>query len=163
MKTIPFLLLFTILPLSCSPQKNLDETLEQLNKKTVDYIYAEDLSETDSLLLLDTRKFEEYKVSHIKNAYWVGYKTFAIDSVLARHPKKDAPIIVYCSIGVRSEDIGEKLLAAGYTNVKNLYGGIFEWKNQGNTVVNQKGQATEKVHAYSKFWGRLLTNGEKVY
>ena len=40
-------------------------------------------------------------------------------------------IIVYCSIGVRSEDIGEKLKELGYTKILNLYGGIFDWKNKG--------------------------------
>jgi len=33
---------------------------------------------------------------------------------------------VYCSLGIRSEVIAKKLKKAGYTNVFNLYGGIFE-------------------------------------
>ena len=71
--------------------------------------------------------------------------------------------VVYCSIGVRSEKIGEKLQAAGYTNVKNLYGGIFQWKGEGEKVVDSLGLSTERVHAFSKLWGKLLTNAKKVY
>ena len=76
---------------------------------------------------------------------------------------KDASIVIYCSVGVRSEKIGEKLIAAGYTNVKNLYGSIFEWVNEGNAVYNMNGKATNRVHAYSKTWGIWLKKGVKVY
>ena len=44
---------------------------------------------------------------------------------------------------LRSEKIGKKLLDMGYTNVKNLYGSIFEWANQGNILVDQKGSETK--------------------
>ena len=71
--------------------------------------------------------------------------------------------MVYCSIGIRSEDISEKLKKAGYTNVYNLYGGIFEWKNRNYPVVNPENEVTEKVHAYSKQWGQWLHKGKKVY
>lgn len=71
--------------------------------------------------------------------------------------------MVYCSIGVRSEQIGEQLKQVGYSNIKNLYGGIFEWKNTGNTVVDSLDNPTEKVHAFTKTWGKLLRKGNKVY
>src|SRR5690606_42136192 len=47
---------------------------------------------------------------------------------------KQSTIVVYCAVGNRAERIGEKLLKAGYKHVYNLYGGIFEWMNQGNPV-----------------------------
>ena len=55
-------------------------------------------------------------------------------------------------IGVRSEQIGEQLKAMGYDNIKNLYGGIFEWTNQGYPVFKGN-QQTLKVHAYDDFGG----------
>ena len=78
-------------------------------------------------------------------------------------PVQEKRIVVYCAVGVRSEDIGEILLASGYSEVKNLYGGIFEWKNQGRIVIDSLKKETENVHAYSKYWGRLLTRANKVY
>ena len=51
----------------------------------------------------------------------------------------------------------------GFTNVFNLVGGIFEWKNQGHAVYSTQNKITEKVHAYNKTWGVWLTKGEKVY
>ena len=155
-----------ILWLACTTsvftQKNLDRTLKQLNSESVPYVYVNEVKSTEHIMILDTRKKEEFDVSHIKNAIWVGHKSFEQDSVLKKIPSKETAIMVYCSIGVRSEDIGEKLLKAGYTNVKNLYGGIFEWKNQGNAVYKNNVE-TDSVHAFNKQWGKLLKKGVKVY
>jgi len=146
-----------------SAQKKLDKTLKKFNKESVPYIHVEELSGNNKALLLDTREKEEFEVSHLEDAIWVGHKTFEIDTLLLKVPDKDKEIVVYCSIGVRSENVGEKLQKAGYTNIKNLYGGIFEWKNRGYPVFNSNGLETENVHAFSKHWGKLLTKGQKVY
>ncbi len=156
--------LFTVCFSSYLPaQSSIAATLEKFNKNTVAYISVDELKVDTTSVLLDTRKREEYQVSHLENAFWVGHKSFEINEVQEKYPKKDTPIVVYCSIGVRSETIGEKLLKAGYTNVKNLYGGIFEWKNEENPVFDSSGNATDKIHAFSKHWGKLLTNGDKIY
>ncbi len=155
-------LLLLFAPLGCA-QDSISQALQKYNAKTVPYITAEELAKTETMILLDTREKEEYNVSHLKNAVWVGFKDFDIHTVSNRIQDKNTPLIVYCSIGVRSEDIGEKLIGAGYTNVKNLYGGIFEWKNNGNPVYGTDGLKTDKVHPYDKQWGKLLTNAEKVY
>ncbi|NJL77614.1 MAG: rhodanese-like domain-containing protein [Saprospiraceae bacterium] len=111
-------------------------------------------------IFLDAREWKEYEVSHIANAKYVGYDSFDLKTV--QHLPKDQPIVVYCSVGYRSEKVAEQLKSAGYQQVTNLYGGIFEWRNQGNGVVNQTG-STEKVHAYNRAWGVWLKKGEKVY
>lgn len=111
--------------------------------------------------LLDARAWEEYEVSHLKNARYVGYDDFNLDRV-ADIPK-DSAVVVYCSVGYRSEKVAEKLIAAGYTNVSNLYGGIFQWVNEKSPIVDQTNQPTQKVHAYNRAWGVWLKRGEKVY
>lgn len=160
-KWLGFLLI--ALMASCPGQQNMEEMLHLYNKESVPYVQVSELVKDDGSLLLDTRESDEFKVSHLKNAQWVGYDQFDIDKFSAQFPDKKMPYVVYCSIGVRSEDIGEQLMEAGYTNVKNLYGGIFEWKNKGYPVLDSLEEKTEKVHAYSKYWGKLLTNAEKVY
>lgn len=117
----------------------------------------------DSILYLDTREREEYEVSHLKNAMWVGYKEFDATRFTRAMPDKAQPIIVYCSVGVRSENIGEQLKALGYTKVLNLYGGIFKWKNMDRHVYNTLGNPTDSIHAFNKHWGKLLEKGIKVY
>jgi rhodanese-related sulfurtransferase len=112
-------------------------------------------------VFLDARERKEYEVSHIAGARFVGYDHFSLDTV--DDLPKTTPIVVYCSVGYRSEKISEQLITAGFQNVSNLYGGIFEWKNQGHTVVNPAGDTTDDVHAYNRTWGIWLKNGKKVY
>ena len=140
----------------------MDKTLKRFNKESVAYVSVEQLK-SESVILLDARKKEEYDVSHLKAAIWIGHKEFEENDVLGKVPNKEDSIVVYCSIGVRSENIGERLIEMGYKNVQNLYGGIFEWKNNGGKVYNLKGKETDSVHAFNKHWGKLLRQGEKVY
>lgn len=136
--------------------------LKGLYKKTVPTVSCKTLHEQPKdVTLLDTRPKNEFNVSHLPNARWVGYNDFDLSRV-ADLPK-NSPIVVYCSVGYRSERVGEKLLAAGYTNVRNLYGSIFEWVNQGYVVVDSANRPTTRVHAYSPAWGIWLQKGEKVY
>lgn len=114
----------------------------------------------DPFVLLDVRSPEEFKTSHLKGARFVNYSTFQVDA-LANIPK-DARVVVYCSIGTRSSKAGVALQEAGYTNVLNLRGGIFSWVNNGLPVFDAQGQ-TDRIHAYSRFWGFWLTDGVKVY
>jgi rhodanese-related sulfurtransferase len=111
-------------------------------------------------VLLDTREKGEYEVSHLEGARWVGYDDFSFDRV--KDIPKDQTIIVYCSIGARSQDIGKKLKAEGFKEVYNLYGGIFHWVNEGHPVFKGN-EETNEVHAYNKIWGMWLTNGKKIY
>ena len=144
-------------------QTDMDKALRTWNQESVPYIHPENLPMPDSILYVDTREKDEYQVSHLPYAKWVGYKDFNADRFLKEVPDKTQPIIVYCSIGVRSENIGEQLQEMGYTKVLNLYGGIFAWKNLDKEVVNLNGKPTDSVHAFSKHWGRLLEKGIKVY
>ncbi|MFD2202464.1 rhodanese-like domain-containing protein [Shivajiella indica] len=111
-------------------------------------------------VLLDTREIEEYRVSHLDGAMWVGYEDFSLERV--KDISKDQPVVVYCSIGARSQDIGKKLKDAGFKEVYNLYGGIFHWVNEEKPVYSNN-LPTKRIHAYSKSWGIWLNKGEKVY
>jgi len=148
-------------------QDSLGALLNTYNTRSVPYISVEEFRALQysgkELIILDTREKEEFDVSHILNAKLVGYNTFSIDSISETIINKDAAIIVYCSLGIRSEVIGEKLKKAGYTNVRNLYGGIFEWKNKGYEVLDSNEIETENVHTFTKPWGKWLHRGTKVH
>mgnify|MGYP001806198400 FL=1 len=136
--------------------------LEGMYKHTVPTVSCKELKKEQSqVVLLDTRTKREFEVSHLPEARWVGYEEFDLKKV--ENLPKNTPIVVYCTVGVRSERIGERLKAAGFQNVRNLYGSIFEWVNQENSVVDTQGKPTQKVHAYSRSWGIWLNKGEKVY
>ncbi len=136
--------------------------LDNMYKQTVPLLKTEQVAkQTEKYLILDTREPEEYAVSHLPQAQLSGYDNFDA-SVVAKLPK-DQPILVYCSVGYRSERIGEKLQEMGFTEVYNLYGGIFEWKNHDQPVWDAQDQPTEKVHTYNRLWSKWLFKGEKVF
>lgn len=107
-----------------------------------------------AVALFDTRRKKEYNISHIEGATYLGYKDFDIKRL--NDLPKDTTIVLYCSIGYRSEKIGEKLEALGYTNVYNLYGSIFEWVNLGYPIVNQQNKPTKDVHTYNWIWSKWV-------
>ncbi|MEO1214833.1 MAG: rhodanese-like domain-containing protein [Bacteroidota bacterium] len=115
----------------------------------------------DNFLVYDTRSKEEYEVSHIPGAIWIGYEAFDIEKL--KNIPQDEKILVYCSVGYRSEKVGIQLKNAGFTDVSNLYGGIFEWVNQGKKIQTPQGKDTEKLHAYNRIWGVWTSASEKVY
>jgi rhodanese-related sulfurtransferase len=145
-----------------SAQSDIDLLLKQYNQRSVPYISVQELKlHPTNYLLLDTRKREEYLVSHLPNAVWASE---VVDSAFAEaYPNKAIPIVVYCSVGIRSEDYGERLKELGYTDVNNLYGSIFTWKDKGNSVYNRDEKMTDSVHVYSRQWGKYLSTGIKVH
>lgn len=159
------LLLFILISSTTFSQHKLDKLLKKWNKRNVPYMSVETLAlPKTNAILLDAREIKEYNVSHIKNAIFVGYDHFKLKETLTKLPEdKNTTIVVYCSLGIRSETIAHKLIKEGYTNVYNLYGGIFKWKNNNFKVVDTLGNTTEKVHAFDKNWSKWLKKGKKVY
>lgn len=147
--------------LACG-QSTFDQKLADLYRGTVPVLDSDSvfkLMQSDQAILLDTRSLEEYEVSHLPGAIFYDYES--TDPTKLNIPK-DQPIVVYCTVGYRSERIGEKLQKLGFSNVSNLYGGILAWKNNDFDVVDAQGP-TERVHTYSASWSRWLTKGTKVY
>lgn len=134
--------------------------LDSLLSHTVAEIYPSELSTRDDVIYLDSRAKKEYKVSHIKGARWVGFNSFNMNRV--NDIPKNKKITVYCTVGYRSEKIAEKLIKEGYTDVSNLYGGIFEWVHHNQPIENDKG-STQEVHAFDKNWGQWLQKGIKIF
>jgi len=145
-------------------QNSLPELLQHYNTKNIPYMTVQELAMPKTeIILFDTREENEFKISHLKNAILVGYDQFSMDSVFNKVPNKNEKIVVYCSIGIRSEIIAYKLKKAGYKHVFNLYGGIFEWKNNNFPVYNSIGKETDSIHVFSAKWSKWLKNGHKVF
>ncbi|MBE9214488.1 rhodanese-like domain-containing protein [Plectonema cf. radiosum LEGE 06105] len=106
-------------------------------------------------LIIDARSPEEYAVSHLESAQLIAADNLDLDKIILSEVPLDKPIVVYCSIGYRSAKVAQHLSSAGYENVFNLSGGIFQWVNQGNPVF-QNQHSVEVVHPYNSIWGKLL-------
>ncbi len=145
-------------PLHTQVSFKIEDTLKKMLKGSVPVISTGDLADLikceSDWLILDSRELVEFKTSHLPNAKWVGDHDFSICR-LSGTPK-DTKVVVYCSIGVRSEKIAEKLIASGFSNVWNLYGGIFAWSNEHKSLVVQSQKPTLAVHGYDHNWAKLL-------
>ncbi len=140
------------------------KAIERYISHSVEVISVDELSETiDNYTLLDAREIEEFQTSRIPGASYFGYDN--PDYSILDKIDKEQPIVLYCSIGYRSEKMGEELQKRGFTNVKNLYGSIFEWANKEYPLVDSKNENTTKIHTYNSRWAKWVDNAnlEKVY
>lgn len=164
-KNIAFLFIICISFSMCAQNRPYDLMLKGLYKNTIPFVKVDalktELNKNTNIVLLDARETAEYNVSHLQNAKCVGYTHFDLNTL--KNVPKNSPIVVYCSVGYRSERIGEKLKSAGYSNVRNMYGGIFEWTNAGNSLFDNQKKQTNLVHGYDKSWGIWVTKGKVVY
>jgi len=158
------ILYYTLFGLSLHSQHTFNEMVDGLISKEVSVISVVELRELikveKNIVLFDAREKQEFTVSHILGAHHCGYDQF--NKKLVQEFDKTDAIVVYCSVGYRSDKIAKRLLSLGYTNVKNLYGGIFDWINTGYPVYTDKGK-TNRIHGYNQKWGKWLKRGEKVF
>ncbi|MBT3588178.1 MAG: rhodanese-like domain-containing protein [Flavobacteriaceae bacterium] len=165
LKIISILVFFMVVQIG-SAQESLNEVLKKHHINDIPYISATELRRNQSnnnVTILDCRELNEYQVSHIESSILVGFDTFSIQAISDSITDKETPIVVYCTLGIRSEMIAAQLQKAGYSDVKNLYGGICEWKNKEYKVIDSTRQKTNNIHTYSKQWSRWLLNGNPIY
>lgn len=149
--------------IDCVPIDSLYKAeLQKIYKADIPTISIQDYLQmnADSVVVLDVREQREYRVSHLRNARNTGFIWFDMRDLY--NISKERVVVVYSAIGDRSQRIAEMLLRSGYKNVYNLYGGIFEWVNQGYPVYTTHDIQTSQVHIYKKDLGVWLKKGTKV-
>lgn len=151
------------LPSGRVQQKGYDVMLTNILQHPVAEISVLNLSnQVEAYTLLDSRTLPEFTTSHIPGAIFIGEDISPKDSATLHSIPIDKPVVVYCSVGLRSERAAEKLKEIGFENVFNLYGGIFEWSNQHKPLENSYGNATDTIHGYNMIWAKWLTAGKIV-
>ena len=153
-------LMFFSFPSLLAQSTSYKALLNVLYDKDFPTLKPEEITSLSSYQVLDAREKQEYEVSHLSDAIWTGYDTF--DLVNLDSLDRNKPVLVYCTVGARSQEIGMKLKEAGFNQVYNLYGGIIHWANLKKPLFRDA-ELTNKVHTYSKSWGIWLKEGEKVY
>ena len=118
---------------------------------------ARRLATVDAPVLLDARAPAEYATSHLPGARRVdpGADARALADTLA-DVDRERPVVVYCSVGVRSARVARALREVGFQRVENLEGSVFRWANEGRPLVDADGRPAATVHPYDAVWGRLL-------
>jgi rhodanese-related sulfurtransferase len=107
-------------------------------------------------VIVDVRARGEYDVSHLRGAVWAETPR-QIRAVLRGVPVS-RPVVLYCSVGVRSSQAAAGLIAEGHREVFNLRGSLFQWANEGRPL-EREGAPVREVHPYDARWGRLLDPG----
>jgi len=99
--------------------------------------------EDPSLILLDVREPEEFASGFIpgKNTLTIprGKLEFLAIEKIAKPFGQNAPIITYCLKGPRGTLAALQLQRLGFTNVKNLEGGMLAWVGSGRPIQNYLG------------------------
>ncbi len=141
----------------------LDEKLSTLIAADSVAISAQEANNLSNALFLDAREPEEYAVSHLPGAINIGYDKLNLKTV--KEVDKSRPLVVYCTVGYRSERAAAKLRKKGFTKVYNLYGSLYAWKLAGFPLEDAAGKPTNRLHTYNKKWGSFVpeTIGEKTY
>jgi rhodanese-related sulfurtransferase len=104
-------------------------------------------------ILLDARTEPEYQVAHLRDAVRMDAGRPSLR--LLRGQATNHPLVVYGSVGYRGARLAHWLGGQGFTNVRNLSGGIFEWANEDRPVFRDD-RPTLQVHPYDRRWGLML-------
>jgi len=99
-------------------------SVEELKKK---------MDNKEDFLLIDVREQREKSISDM------GGTLIPVNSLPQRFSEldKEKEIILYCRTGARSGWATNFLLSAGFTNVKNLVGGIYAWSDKIDATVKK--------------------------
>ncbi|OUO92789.1 hypothetical protein B5F39_09955 [Cloacibacillus sp. An23] len=78
------------------------------------------------VVLLDTRKVEEYNEGHIPGAIVISHESVKTElpKIL---PDKNATLVIYCRSGKRATAATQDLVAEGYKNIYLYTGGMLDW------------------------------------
>jgi UPF0176 protein len=99
------------------------------------YVDAADfnrLTDDPATIVVDMRNHYEYEVGHFDKAIEIPSDTFREQLPMSAEmlkDKKESPIIMYCTGGIRCEKASAWLLHRGFTNVYHLEGGIIHYAN----------------------------------
>jgi rhodanese-related sulfurtransferase len=102
---------------------NLSAEFETVAGKTV--VAKQNAGE--NLFVLDVREPDEFKAGHIEGAVNVPIRTLA-KNVAMLPQDKATPITVVCKSGIRAAYGTMTLKLLGYTNVKDITGGMLAWE-----------------------------------
>jgi molybdopterin/thiamine biosynthesis adenylyltransferase/rhodanese-related sulfurtransferase len=103
----------------------------------------------DRIVLLDIREEEERALGHIKGDIFIPMDELE-EKARTLLPEKDLPVIIYCSVGIRSLAARKLLKKMGYKNVFSMAKGIKEWEAKGYEVLTESELTQDQLTRYSR-------------
>jgi rhodanese-related sulfurtransferase len=114
----------------------------------------------NDVLWIDARSYSEYSKGTIANSININ----AVHPILTElnSVAKNKNIIVVSNFGYRADILATELKKNGFTQVKVLYGGLIDWVNQQNGLVNDKNATSYLIHLGEKDNAVYLTNNNFI-
>lgn len=114
------------------------------------------VEETKSLLgseersmILDIRSETAFHLSRIKGARHVSENSL-VSYVESQPGERTTPIIVYCSVGIRSFSVAEQLRERGFPHASSIAGGFTAWRAGGGETVRDTAFSVGQIERYSR-------------
>ena len=85
-------------------------------------------------VILDVREPWEYEIAHLDNALWIPMNSMP-KGLEKLSPSEE--IVVHCKEGPRAVAVAQYFIKQGFTNVKNMTGGIKAWAAEIDLGMNQ--------------------------
>ena len=124
--------------------KHLKAVLDEAKRHVVQIRPKELYTIKDKTILIDVRESEEFASGYISGHTVLtiprGKLEFMAVEKVAKKYGQDAKIVTYCLKGPRGILAAYQLQKLGFTNVKNLDGGILAWLAKGNTIHSYLGE-----------------------
>jgi rhodanese-related sulfurtransferase len=99
--------------------------------RDLDVQTAAELADRADVVILDVREQEEWDAGHIPGALFIPMSE--IQGRLSEVPE-DKTVIVQCRSGNRSSQVTDYLQQQGFTNIRNMAGGLNAWQAAGLPV-----------------------------
>lgn len=117
---------------------------------------AQQLLSEKPMTILDVRDENEYTISHLEGA--LRYQEDLLTGL-----DKSKPIMVYCTVALRSNKLAKRLQKQGFSEVYELKNGLIGWSNASLPMKDSNNELTEEVHVYNRFFGAFLKKGIPIY
>lgn len=127
------------------------ERIARVNSKT-----GQSLLSSQEFTILDIRDENEFDISHIEGAQ-------RFEEEILGTLDKSKPVMVYCTVGLRSNKFAKRLQKQGFKEIYELKSGLIGWSNANLPLVNSELNETKEVHVYSRYFKPFLKKGTAVY
>jgi rhodanese-related sulfurtransferase len=99
-------------------------------------VTVQDLANTQeaSYFILDVRQPDEFVAGHVPDAVLIPLGE--LQTRVSEVPT-DRPVYVICRSGNRSRQASEILIASGFTDVRNVEGGVLAWAQAGYSLETE--------------------------
>jgi len=130
--------LLIMLSLALAPNAQADKKISPKvinGAKTVNAQQAKKLFD-QGVIFVDVRKDKDFAAGRVPDAVHIDLKKIYNKDTLAKHVKKDQPVVIYCNGHkcIRSAKASEMAVAWGYKKVYYYRDGFPSWKKSGYPV-----------------------------